>query len=108
MAPSSPLWPAQLHHLQLTSDEPERLLSFYRDAVDFTPEKVGTDVWLMKGAQRRVLIARGERGTLGFAAFGVADSDRLHVLERHSGLGRPFHFSQGSDLVGTGPPRPGQ
>jgi hypothetical protein len=50
---------AQLDHLQLLTEAPERLAAFYGEALGMAPERIGRDLWLCAAAQRRVLIGRG-------------------------------------------------
>lgn len=60
---------AQLDHLQLLTDAPERLGAFYAEALGMTPERLGQDLWLCAAPERRVLIGRGQSQTLRFAAY---------------------------------------
>jgi catechol 2,3-dioxygenase-like lactoylglutathione lyase family enzyme len=80
MSQASPLWPARLHHLQLESAEPERLIAFYTDGFGMAAREVGGDLWLLTGGERRLLVARGAPRKLAFSAFTVADDGQLAAL----------------------------
>lgn len=83
MAEASPLWPARLHHLQLESAEPERLIAFYGEGFGMAARALDGEQWLLAGGERRLLIARGAPKRLAFAAFAVADAARLARLRDH-------------------------
>lgn len=78
---------ARLDHLHLLTDAPQRLAAFYGEALGMTPQRMGRDLWLCAGTQRRVLIGRGRSRTLGFAAYRLESQAALVVmrerLERH-------------------------
>ena len=80
LANRSPLWPAQLDHLQRNSDRPEALVSFYRDAAGLVPREIGPALWLMEGAQRRILIGAGVRGEQPLNVFRVQSQPQLAAL----------------------------
>lgn len=81
MTTLSPLWPARLHHIKLTSDQPPVLLDFYQRVLELDISEVTDGVWDLKGAERRFLIGRGKRNGLAFSAFAIDDADRLRALK---------------------------
>jgi catechol 2,3-dioxygenase len=90
MASPSPLWPARLHHLKITSDQPPVLLDFYQRVLELTVSEVTDGIWDMKGAERRFLIGRGKRNGLAFSAFAIPQADRLGALKAYiNGQGIP-------------------
>jgi hypothetical protein len=68
-----------LHHLQLFSPDPYALAVFYSRCLGMTVAPLG-DRWLCKGPQRNLILARGASGSLGFAAYSVADRTVLDAL----------------------------
>jgi catechol 2,3-dioxygenase-like lactoylglutathione lyase family enzyme len=80
LANQSPLWPAQLDHLQRNSDRPETLVAFYRDALGLAVREVGPALWLLEGLQRRVLIGGGTRGEQPLSVFRVQSRPQLEGL----------------------------
>lgn len=84
MTETSPLWPARLHHLMITSDRPPELADFYRRVLEVDTEEVGDGLWRLDGGERRFLIGRGPRNGLGFSAFAIEDPGRLAALKGHA------------------------
>lgn len=77
----SPLWPAQLDHLQRNSDRPEQLVGFYRDALGLAVREIGPSLWRLDGRQRRVLIGGGARGEQPLNVFRVQSRPQLDALQ---------------------------
>jgi catechol 2,3-dioxygenase len=78
-----------LHHLQLFSPDPNGLAAFYGRCLGMAITPLG-DGWLCQGPQRRLIIAPGASGTLGFAAYEAADTAVLEELSwrlRAAGIG---------------------
>jgi catechol 2,3-dioxygenase len=78
---------AQLDHLQLLTNAPERLVAFYGEALGMRPERLGQDLWLCAAAERRMLIGRGPSPALRFGAYRFESRSELAAmrerLERH-------------------------
>ncbi len=83
MTTKSPLWPARLHHIKITSDQTPVLLDFYQRALELTIEEVTDGVWDLRGGDRRFLIGRGKRNGLAFSAFAINDDARLAALKSY-------------------------
>src|ERR1700693_4709333 len=83
MLDRSPLWPAQLDHIRLDSDDPAALVSFYRNALGMTPTELADGSVLLQAPARRLLIGRGPRGAQPFIAFRVQTTDQLDAFKRH-------------------------
>jgi catechol 2,3-dioxygenase-like lactoylglutathione lyase family enzyme len=79
-APQQPALQARLHHLQLLSPDPHALAVFYSRCLGMTITPLSRDRWLCQGPQRHLIIAPGATGTLGFAAYSVADTAVLDAL----------------------------
>ncbi|MDP6268326.1 MAG: VOC family protein [Arenicellales bacterium] len=60
--------PAKLNHILITSENPEALGNFYRDALGMTITR-SEDLLLCEAPRRRVLIGQGAPQKLGYAAF---------------------------------------
>ena len=74
--------PATLHHLHITSEEPERLAEFYRQFLGMTLRNEG-DTFVLHGGTRSVLISRGPSASLACACYATADSVALDRLCSH-------------------------
>jgi len=83
MTTSSPLWPARLHHIKITSDQPPVLIDFYQRVLELDTSEVTDGVWDLKGSERRFLIGRGKRNGLAFSAFAIDDAARLGALKAY-------------------------
>lgn len=83
MTTSSPLWPARLHHIKITSDQPPVLIDFYQRVLELDTSEVTDGVWDLKGSERRFLIGRGKRNGLAFSAFAIDDAARLVALKAY-------------------------
>ncbi len=77
----SPLWPAQLDHIQRTSDRPEALIAFYHDTLGLAVREVGPALWLLDAPQRRLLIGGGLRGGQPLSVFRVQTPGQLSALQ---------------------------
>ncbi len=71
---------AQLDHIQLMSEAPERLVNFYQDVMGMDAGQIDHDLWLCQGPQRRLLVERGASRTLGFGAYRCASTADLSAL----------------------------
>ena len=78
-----PLWPAQLDHIRIDSEQPAPLISFYRDAMGMTPVELDDGTVLMQAPARRILIGRGVSGAQPFMAFKLQTEPQLDALRRH-------------------------
>jgi catechol 2,3-dioxygenase len=71
---------AYLHHLHLHSPHPERLATFYGDAMDMKVERGTNHTWLCSGPGRRLLVSEGPAKTLAHGAFACRDRAGLEEL----------------------------
>jgi catechol 2,3-dioxygenase-like lactoylglutathione lyase family enzyme len=83
MAATSPLWPAELHHFRMNSEDPEALVAFYEKGFAMASAQAGDDLWHLAGPGRRILIGRGESERVAYAAYVLDDPLRLEALQRH-------------------------
>ena len=84
MSSKGPLWPAQLDHFRLDSDDPARLAAFYQTALGMSPTKLDDDSLLLQAPGRRLVVGHGVRGTQPFIAFRVQTDNQLDALRRHA------------------------
>ena len=61
MTPRSPLWPAQLDHFRIDTDDPPPLVAFYEGALGMVAAPLDDGTVLMQGPGRRLVIGNGER-----------------------------------------------
>jgi catechol 2,3-dioxygenase len=91
--PETPALGAHLDHLQILSPNPRGLAEFYGRCLGMTVTPLH-DQWLCQGPQRSLLISSGAGGTLGFAAYAVADSNVVTALTQRLEAARiPFQHS---------------
>ena len=77
---TSPLWPAHLDHVKITSPQPAVMRDFYGKILGGSVSQLGEEEWLIAGAQRRVVIGNGPAKQLAYAAYVVGSKDRLQAL----------------------------
>ena len=97
MTDQMPLWPAKLDHICLTSGQPEVMLDFYQRGIGYESERIDDDSWLLRGAQRRLLLRAGTAGGMHFMAFRVDQAGRLKAL-------RDFAVAQGLEVAASPSP----
>lgn len=76
------IWPARLHHFALTSEAPDVLADWYREAMNCEAERFG-DGWHLQGAERHLLIEKGENNGVRFSAYALFDDEQVEVLVAH-------------------------
>jgi catechol 2,3-dioxygenase len=96
MIPS--LWPARLHHLRRDSPNPERLARFYGELLGDRVAPLPDGSWLVAGRGRRLLVGRGEAGTVPW--FALQMQDAAHLSGFRSALRGGENFS--SPLLAEG------
>lgn len=80
-AQASPLWPARLHHIKITSDQVPVMLDFYQRVLELRASELTDGVWDLQGGERRFVIGRGKRNGLAFSAYAIEDADRLAAFK---------------------------
>lgn len=83
MALKSPLWPSQLDHIRIDSDDPARLAGYYRDVLGMVSWALADGGFVMIGQQRRVVIGHGTPGEQPYSAFRVQNERQLADLRAH-------------------------
>jgi catechol 2,3-dioxygenase-like lactoylglutathione lyase family enzyme len=79
----SPLWGAELDHIRLDSEQPDRRVAFYRDAFGMAAVDLGDGDTLLQGAGRRLLIGRGAAGAQPYSGFRLPDEVALEAYRGH-------------------------
>jgi catechol 2,3-dioxygenase-like lactoylglutathione lyase family enzyme len=82
MPSRTPLWPAQLDHFRIDTDNPPPLIAFYERALGMAATELDDGTVLMQAPGRRLLIGPGVRGAQPFVAFKVQSDDQLDALRR--------------------------
>ena len=84
----SPLWPAQLDHLCLTSPEPEALAAFHARALGYERFACSNGDVLLQAPGRRLLVREGAAGGRDWHAYRLAERRQVEALAGHlQGLG---------------------
>jgi catechol 2,3-dioxygenase len=68
---------AYLHHLHLQSPDPERLATFYGEAMDMSVERQGDHGFACSGPGRRLVVSEGPAKKLAYGAFACRDREGL-------------------------------
>jgi len=76
MTAASPIWPAQLDHLRLESDDPKGLADFYAQALGFEVHGFGQD-FLLQAPGRRQIVGKGKRGGRTYHAYRLQNERQL-------------------------------
>jgi len=84
MPSESPIWLSQFDHLRLNSNNPLRMVDFYRDVMGMAPVQLDNDTYLLRGPGRKLVIGRGETGEHPYSAWRVAHADQLRTLREHA------------------------
>lgn len=82
-AHASPLWPAQLHHVEITTPQPEAMQAFYVQSFGYAPHALDDGRVHLAGGQRDLLLAPGHAKRSPAGAFTVADREQLEALRGH-------------------------
>lgn len=82
MSVESPIWPAQLDHLCLLSEEPSGLAEFYAAALGFEVSAWQDETLLLQGPGRRLVIGAGRAGERPYHGFRVQSRDQLEEIRR--------------------------
>jgi catechol 2,3-dioxygenase len=72
--------PARLHHLRITSPDPERLSRFYARMLDYALSRCEDGTYVLSGGQRHLLIGEGPSGSTSFMGYAVNDAGALEKL----------------------------
>ena len=91
MTADTPIWPAQLDHLRLNSDDPEGLAGFYAATFGFHRTGLESGSQLLQGPGRTLVVGKGEPGERPYHGFRVQDRAQLDAI-------RDFLQGQGVNL----------
>ena len=89
MTLESPIWPAQLDHLRLNSDDPKALAEFYAATFGFRSSPMADGTLLLQGPRRQLVIGPGkpgERPYHGFRLQSRAQLDDVRAFLQGQGL----------------------
>ena len=92
MTIDSPIWPSQLDHLCLNSDDPKMLAEYYSNAFGYHKLAISEDTYLLQGKERRLVIGKGSPGERPYHGFKLQTYDQLQQV-------RSFFLSQGLELL---------
>ena len=77
------IWPARLHHLNLTSEDPEALVAWYSKALMMEPKGTAMGETWLSGKDRHLIISDGPKGGLTYAAYALEIEAQLMRLRNH-------------------------
>ena len=73
----SPIWPAQLDHLRLDSDDPAMLADFYATAFGYHQKSLPDETYLLQGPGRRLIVGPGEPGARPYHGYRLQNRQQL-------------------------------
>ena len=73
---------ARLSHIALESENPARMVDFYRDVMMNQSTELDDNMWLLEGPDRRVLICAGANKRLRFGAYQFDHREGLDALRK--------------------------
>jgi catechol 2,3-dioxygenase-like lactoylglutathione lyase family enzyme len=73
----SPIWPAQLDHLRLNSDDPAMLAGFYARVFGYHQSDFDAGTHLLQGPGRRLVVGKGKPGERPYHGFRLQDRRQL-------------------------------
>ena len=76
------LWPARLHHLRRDSPQPERLARFYGELLGDRVEPLPGASWLVTGRGRRLVVGKGDAGSVPYFALQMQDAAHLEAYRK--------------------------
>lgn len=86
--------PLALHHLHVTSEDPQRLARFYTDLFELNAVPHNEGPIALTGGSRAIVIHRGKSGELAAAAYAARDEAALAKLKARLGdLAQPAVFA---------------
>ncbi len=97
MTSESPLWPAQLDHLRLNSDDPAMLAEFYASAFGHQISDLDDGTKLLQGPGRRLVVGPGAPGERPYHGYRLKDRRQLEAV-------RSFLQGQGLNTVASPSP----
>ena len=77
------IWPARLHHLNLTSEDPQPLVDWYSRALMMEPRGIAKGETWLRGKDRHLIISDGPKGGLKYAAYTLENEAQLIRLRNH-------------------------
>jgi len=80
MRVDSPIWPAQLDHLRLNSDDPGMLANFYAAAFGYRSSPLEDGTRILQGPGRRIIIGPGAPGERPYHGYRLRDRRQLREV----------------------------
>ena len=77
MTLESPIWPAQLDHLRLDSDDPAMLADFYANAFGYHQKSLPDETYLLQGPGRRLIVGPGKPGARPYHGYRLQNRQQL-------------------------------
>ena len=80
MTSDSPIWPAQLDHLRLNSDEPSMLANYYASVFGYHQSDLPDGRFLLQGPGRRLVVGAGKSGDRPYHGFRLQNRQQLEEV----------------------------
>ena len=80
MTLESPIWPSQLDHLRLDSDDPAMLADFYATTFGYHQSALPDETYLLQGPGRRLIVGPGSPGARPYHGYKVQNRRQLEEV----------------------------
>ena len=80
MTLESPIWPSQLDHLRLDSDDPAMLTDFYATTFGYHQSALPDETYLLQGPGRRLIVGPGSPGARPYHGYKVQNRRQLEEV----------------------------
>ncbi len=71
-----------LHHLEIKSNDPDKLAEFYSNVMDMNLKRVSNQKFLCEGPNRKIIIKKGKNKTLGYAGMICKNEENLERYKK--------------------------
>ena len=83
MNSDSPIWPAQLDHLRLDSDDPAMLADYYATVFGYHQSDLPDGRFLLQGPSRRLVVGGGTPGDRPYHGYRLQSRQQLEEVRAY-------------------------
>lgn len=83
MADDRLIWPSQLHHICLGTEDVPAMVDWYQDIMEMAPQELEDGGVWMRGRQRNIILRPGQKGQIQYVGLIVSDETHLARMRDH-------------------------